>query len=471
MVSENIQRLKYVLTDFVSANLAWFSYNCCRFYLGGVRGFTSLGDFLTGDMIVLGQVVLPLLMMGVYYLSGYYNEVFRKSRLSESILTLKSAVFNTMLAFFVALINDMVTDNRGFNYEIVLLLVVLLFVFTYSFRFAITSVTSYKIKKRIWRFPTLVIGAGASAFAFVEKLNKMRDSNGYHVVGYVEVPSENRVKDIDLPVYSLDEIADVIRKEQVKELIVVPTNQKVKVLLNTINHLYVHDLPIKVTPERFNMLYRSRISDFSGDPLVDVSNSHINAGEKNMKRLIDVVLSLIALVLLLPVYVLVAVFIKCDSKGPVFFRQERLGLHNKPFKIVKFRTMVKDAEQDGKPQLSSDNDPRITKLGRIMRKYRIDELPQFWNVLKGDMSIVGPRPEREYYAKMILEREPSYSLIHKVRPGITSLGQVKFGYAKNVDEMIERLRYDLLYLNNMSIINDFKIIAYTLKIVIKGRGL
>ena len=133
--------------------------------------------------------------------------------------------------------------------------------------------------------------------------------------------------------------------------------------------------------------------------------------------------------------------------------------------------MVDGAEKEGKPQLSSDSDPRVTKLGRILRKYRIDELPQLWNVLKGDMAMVGPRPERMFYAKQILEREPSYSLIHKVRPGITSLGQVKFGYAKNVDEMIERLRYDLLYLDNMSIINDFKIIAYTVRIVFKGRGL
>ncbi len=471
MVSENIQRAKYVLADFLSANMAWFAYNCCRFYLGGVRGFTTLSDFLTGHMILLGQVVLPLLMMGVYYLSGYYNEVFRKSRLSELMTTIKSTLINSAIVFFIALINDMMTNNRSYNYEILVVLVGLLFVFTYTGRLIITSITSRKIKRRIWRFHTLVVGAGAAAFAFVEKMNKMRQSNGYHVVGYVDVPGENRVKDIDLPVYTFDEIADVIRREQVKEFIVVPTNQNIKMLLNTINHLYVHDLPIKVTPERFNMLFRSRIHDFAGDPLVDVSSSHANESEKNIKRLIDVVFSLLALIMLSPIYLLVAIMIKMDSKGPVLFFQERLGLHNKPFRIVKFRTMVDGAEQDGKPQLSSDNDPRITKLGRIMRKYRIDELPQFWNVLKGDMSMVGPRPEREYYAKKILEREPSYSLIHKVRPGITSLGQVKFGYAKNVDEMIERLRYDLLYLDNMSIVNDFKIIAYTLKIVIKGRGL
>ena len=235
--------------------MAWFAYNCCRFYLGGVRGFTTLSDFLTGHMILLGQVVLPLLMMGVYYLSGYYNEVFRKSRLSELMTTIKSTLINSAIVFFIALINDMMTDNRSYNYEILVVLVGLLFVFTYTGRLIITSITSRKIKRRIWRFHTLVVGAGAAAFAFVEKMNKMRQSNGYHVVGYVEVPGENRVKDIDLPVYTFDEIADVIRREQVKEFIVVPTNQNIKMLLNTINHLYVHDLPIKVTPERFNMLF------------------------------------------------------------------------------------------------------------------------------------------------------------------------------------------------------------------------
>lgn len=471
MISDKLQRLKYVLADFFTANVAWFTYNCFRFQLGGVRGYTHIGDFLSSGMILVGQVAFPLLMMCVYYLSGYYNEVFRKSRLAELVTTIKSAAVNTLLAFFIALINDMMTDNRGFNYEIVLILFALLFFLTYIFRVLITARTSSNIKNRRWRFNTLVIGAGASAYAFVEKLNKMRQSTGYHVVGYVDVPGENRVKDIDLPVYTFADIAEVCREEDVKELIVVPTNQDNKVVLATINRLYVYDLPIKVTPERFNMLSRSRIFDFSGDPLVDVSSSHMDESAKNIKRVLDVVCSIVALILLLPVYAIVAVLIKCDSKGPVFYSQERLGLHNKPFKIVKFRTMVDGAEQAGKPQLSSDNDPRITKLGRIMRKYRIDELPQFWNVLKGDMAMVGPRPEREYYAKMILEREPAYSLIHKVRPGVTSLGQVKFGYAKDVDEMIERLRYDLLYLDNMSILNDLKIIAYTIKIVIKGRGL
>jgi lipopolysaccharide/colanic/teichoic acid biosynthesis glycosyltransferase len=192
---------------------------------------------------------------------------------------------------------------------------------------------------------------------------------------------------------------------------------------------------------------------------------------KNIKRAIDVIVSMVALVALTPLYIIVAAIIKSTSPGPIFYLQERVGLHNKPFNIIKFRSMVQDAEVAGKPQLSSDDDPRITPFGRFMRKYRIDELPQFWNVLKGEMSIVGPRPERKYYVDQILQRVPSYALLYQVRPGITWIGMVKFGYAKHVDEMVERVGYDLMYLDNMSLLNDLRILIYTIKIVFTGRGM
>ena len=192
---------------------------------------------------------------------------------------------------------------------------------------------------------------------------------------------------------------------------------------------------------------------------------------RSVKRFVDIVVSLVAMILLLPVYAVLAIWIKLDSKGPVVYKQERLGLHRKPFKIYKLRSMVNDAEPDGKPCLSTDDDHRITRVGKVMRKYRLDETLQFLNVLRGDMSLVGPRPERAYFVDQIVERAPYYTTLHQVRPGITSLGMVKFGYASSVDEMIERSKYDLLYLDNMSLFNDLKIIIYTIKVVIKGTGI
>jgi lipopolysaccharide/colanic/teichoic acid biosynthesis glycosyltransferase len=184
----------------------------------------------------------------------------------------------------------------------------------------------------------------------------------------------------------------------------------------------------------------------------------------------DIIVSIAALILLSPLFLLLAILIKCDSKGPVFFRQERIGYHKKPFKIIKFRTMVNDAEING-PQLSSAGDVRITRIGHFMRKYRLDELPQFWNILCGEMSFVGPRPEREFYIKQILKKAPYYSLLHQVRPGLTSWGMVKHGYASTIDEMVERSRFDLIYLENISLIVDLKILLYTVNTVISGRGI
>jgi exopolysaccharide biosynthesis polyprenyl glycosylphosphotransferase len=191
---------------------------------------------------------------------------------------------------------------------------------------------------------------------------------------------------------------------------------------------------------------------------------------QNLKRSGDILLSLLALIVLSPVYLLLAILIKLDSKGPVFYSQERIGYHKKPFMIFKFRTMINNAESENGPQLSSEGDQRITKIGRFLRKYRLDELPQFWNVLRGDMSMVGPRPEREFFIRQILKKAPYYSLLHQVRPGITSWGMVKHGYASTVDEMVERARFDLIYLENISLIVDMKILLHTVNTVIKGRG-
>ena len=188
------------------------------------------------------------------------------------------------------------------------------------------------------------------------------------------------------------------------------------------------------------------------------------------KRCFDIVVAALLLVLLSPVFLVLAIAIKVDSPGPVFYRQERVGYRKKPFRIIKFRTMRPDAERCG-PALSEADDPRVTTLGRRLRKYRLDELPQFWNVLRGDMSLVGPRPERAYYVDLIVARAPYYSLVHQVRPGITSLGMVKYGYASNVEQMVQRLRYDLLYIENISITTDLKILIHTVTTVVTGRGI
>lgn len=187
------------------------------------------------------------------------------------------------------------------------------------------------------------------------------------------------------------------------------------------------------------------------------------------KRVFDVVCSAIALVVLSPLFLVIAVFIKRDSKGPVIYRQQRLGRLAKPFTILKFRTMYEGAE-DGSPQLSAKDDKRITKFGRLLRKYHLDELPQLWNILIGDMSFVGPRPERKYFVDQLVAIAPQYEKLFQVKPGLSSWGMVKFGYASDLSQMVERMNYDLMYIDNMSPIFDFKIMAHTIRTVITGKG-
>jgi len=191
--------------------------------------------------------------------------------------------------------------------------------------------------------------------------------------------------------------------------------------------------------------------------------------EASVKRFSDIIISFLALVVLSPVLIYFMIKIKIDSKGPVFYRQERIGRLGKPFKILKFRTMYVGSE-NGTPQLSSANDSRITFVGRILRKYRIDEIPQFWNILKGDMSLVGPRPERRYYINKIIEEAPYYCLLYRIRPGLTSWGPIKIGYSDTIEKMIERLNFDIIYLDNMSLVTDVKILIYTFEIIFKGKG-
>jgi lipopolysaccharide/colanic/teichoic acid biosynthesis glycosyltransferase len=204
-------------------------------------------------------------------------------------------------------------------------------------------------------------------------------------------------------------------------------------------------------------------------PLITLRSDKMPLWQQIVKRFLDYFISLLVLILLSPILLLISIFIKLTSSGSIIYSQERIGKKGNPFQIYKFRTMFNDSEKDG-PQLSSNHDKRITKFGLFLRKLRLDELPQFINVLKGEMSIVGPRPERQFYIEQILIQAPHYRYLQKFLPGITSWGQVKFGYAENIEQMIKRLTFDIIYIENRSLALDFKIMVYTFVIILQGRG-
>jgi exopolysaccharide biosynthesis polyprenyl glycosylphosphotransferase len=327
----------------------------------------------------------------------------------------------------------------------------------------------HNFKSKKWTLNTIIIGDGQNAQKIAQDIEK--HGYQYTFTGFVSAFKKSQIHGEKL-LGGFYDIEAIINKYEVREVIVaLDNNTDDSDLFRIINQLYKYNVEIRFTPRLYEILTGSaRISTLGINPLVSITQLNMPDWEVSIKRLIDIVASLLSLLILFPFFFYFAIRIKRDSKGPIFFVQERIGRYGNPFKMVKFRTMYVNSE-NGTPQLSSVFDDRITPFGRILRKYRIDELPQFWNVLKGDMSLVGPRPERQYYIDQIIKEAPYYCLLYKIRPGLTSWGPIKIGYSDTIDKMIERLNYDIIYIENMSLFNDLKILILTVEIIFKGKGM
>ncbi len=459
---------KYILSDFVSASVAWLLFNILRYEILFIinEGTDSLLDYLQYPGVLTGQIVIPFFWLVLYYFSGYYNKPFGKSRLTELFSTFITVLIGTIFVFFALLLDD-IPRSINIYYKLFFGMFGLQFFITYIPRLLITQSGVRKIKNREWAMNVLIVGAGEKAVRIAHDLYRL----GYDICGFVSEDERIPVKaDRNQVLGTVEDIPVLMEKENVDEIVLAVESKNNKMLLGILYSLYRYKRPIKVLADRFNMLSKIQLRTIRGIPLVDVTDNNFSPAGQNIKFFLDKVSSAVALLLLSPLFVYIAWRVKRDSPGPVFFRQERIGYLGQPFWMYKFRTMYVNAEENG-PSLSSEDDPRVTPFGRVMRKYRLDELPQFWNVLKGDMSLVGPRPERKYFIDEIVKTAPYYYLLHNVRPGITSLGMVKYGYAASVDKMVERMEYDILYYENMSLTLDLTILIYTVKTVVTGKGI
>ncbi len=420
---------------------------------------------------------LPMLVIGLFWLFvflffGLYRPWQAKSRLDEFISLFKAISFGCLFLFFVIFLDDASIGTRVALRFLILLYWGLAIIFVGVGRMIFLSARRRLLTAGVGLRNALIVGWNEKGKALYDLVLK-HPALGYRIIGFVKIDSRKRVGEYK-GMHCLgasDDLPSIIERYAVKDILFALESADHDKLLDVISHCNGHDVSMKIMPDMYDIISgQARTNQIYGFPLIEITPQIMQPWEQSMKRMTDILASLFVLFVSSPLWVLISIAIKMDTPGPVVYSQERVGKDGKTFKMHKFRSMRADAEKDSGPVWAPQHDNRVTKVGRFLRNARLDEIPQFINVLDGDMSLVGPRPERPFFVEKLSKEIPLYQRRLKVRPGITGWAQIKQGYDRTIEDVKSKVRFDLFYIENMSFRMDIKILLYTFYVMLRGKG-